>query len=522
MLDRLRAVAARVWPVLRLRTVFFATLLFVAALPGVAALTLRVYENALVRRTEAELIAQGAAIAASAAMLLPGEDRAARLSPEASDGYADTASEVDLRSSPVLPERPAAVVSPVSADPALQAVADRLDPVIDQTKQATLASILLVDSRGVLLNGRDRGRSLVHVAEVRRALTGRAATSLRLNDAYSRTFPLAWISRATNIRLHHARPIIDGGKVVGAVLVSRSPSALFRGMWEDWGKILFGVVAIFASLVLLTAVFARAIVRPIERLSAATRELASGQGATLRRPTLEVVEIRSLFDDFSVMAAAIARRSRYLRDFAASLSHEFKTPLAGLCGGIELMQDHGETMSAEERSRFLANMAGDADRLSRLVSRLMELARADMAAAGDARSEVAPILARLRDAHSSGDFAVIVGGEAGSVAIRAEALESVLATLIENARQAGATRLEIGQSREEGRARIALADNGPGVPPADRERVFDPFFTSKRASGGTGLGLPIARALVENGGGSLTLADAEHGACFVLELPLAG
>ena len=101
------------------------------------------------------------------------------------------------------------------------------------------------------------------------------------------------------------------------------------------------------------------------------------------------------------------------------------------------------------------------------------------------------------------------------------ALETVLATLIENARQAGAGVVAIAVRADQGRAVIELADNGPGVPPADRERIFDPFFTSRRESGGTGLGLPIARALVQGCGGSLELEDSMAGARFVVTLPLA-
>ena len=68
---------------------------------------------------------------------------------------------------------------------------------------------------------------------------------------------------------------------------------------------------------------------------------------------------------------------------------------------------------------------------------------------------------------------------------------------------------------------ITLADDGPGIAAGDRERVFDPFFTSRRTQGGTGLGLPIARALVENHGGTLELENGGPGATFVLRLPLA-
>ena len=293
--------------------------------------------------------------------------------------------------------------------------------------------------------------------------------------------------------------------------------------------IVIGAGAIFALLLLIAAILARAIVVPVERLSAATRALAQGRPAHLRPPTLEVREIRSLNADFTVMAEAIARRSRYLRDFAASLSHEFKTPLAGIRGGIELLQDHGPGMSAEDRARFLANMEGDAQRLSRLVSRLMELAQADMArpnaeGGDDARSNVSAVIARLTDAHAAPDFALTatVADTFPALAIEEQALETVLATLIENARQAGATALAITTGHRGRYASIALTDNGPGVPAADVTRVFDPFFTSKREVGGTGLGLPIARALAESRGGSLELGETASGACFVLTLVVAG
>jgi signal transduction histidine kinase len=210
------------------------------------------------------------------------------------------------------------------------------------------------------------------------------------------------------------------------------------------------------------------------------------------------------------------------------LSHEFKTPLAGLSGGIELLQDHGETMSAAERERFLANMAADAGRLSRLVSRLMELAQADMANPVDhgdptARTPLGPLLAQVVDGLCRDGFAITIDLPTNLPPLLAEAgaLEAILTTLIENSRQAGARHLAINASRAEDEVEIRLADDGPGIPAADRERVFDPFFTSKRASGGTGLGLPIARALAENGRGELELGDSATGAVFILTLPTA-
>ncbi|MFC0203655.1 sensor histidine kinase [Novosphingobium soli] len=520
---RFKAWVARHWPVLRLRTILLGTLVFVAALPGVGAIFLRVYENALVRRTEAELVAQGAALAAAASVVAEGiAIQGPPPSPPAR--YHDRPTEVDLRSSPVLPPRPAAVPAGGGPDRAALALARRMMPAFQQTKVTTLASIVMLDARGVVLNGREAGRSLAALPEVRAALGGSAVTVLRENAGYGGRYPLEWLSRAAGIRLHHARPVTVGGKVVGVLLLSRSPRALFLGLYEDRGKIVLGIVAIFLMLVGLTGVLSRAIVRPMEALSRATRELASGHRVDARRPTLQVVEIHALFEDFAQMARSIETRSRYLKDFASALSHEFKTPLAGISGAIELLQDHGAAMAPAERERFLANMAADAERLSRLVRRLMELARADvLVGERGARCQAGDVLAAVADG-VSGDRFTLAATQVGKVppmAADAGALETVLMILAENARQAGATHLCATVSAREGRVFIDLLDDGPGVPESDRERVFEPFFTSKRERGGTGLGLAIAVSLMGAYGGAIALLLSSSGARFRIDGPAA-
>lgn len=522
----LRAFLSRIWPVMRLRTIMFALLLLVAALPGFAAILLRVYENALVRRTEAELIAQGSALSASAVMVWPGvAPPSAPMPPDPrEDDYQDISTSIDLRSSPVLAERPDAVPTAMAPDGEAAAVARRMELVLATTKRATLASILLLDRHGIVLNGRDAGRSLASLPEVQRALGGTPDTVLRHNGAYTHPWPLEWVSRGTDLRLHHAHPIVAGGRIVGAVLLSRSPRALFRGMWEDRGKIALGTGLIFLFLVAVTMVLGRTIVRPIEALSRATRLLAEGRKAAPPQPTLRVREIDGLIRDFATMATAIEHRSHYLRDFAAALAHEFKTPLTGLRGGIELLQDHGAAMAEAERVRFLANMAGDAERLNRLISRLMELAKAEMRAEMvGAACDIAAVLARLGDGLSAKDFAIRLNlpPDLPALAIDAPALETVLASLIDNARQAGASAITITAVQEPGIVRLRLADNGPGIPEGDVARIFEPFFTSKRSEGGTGLGLSIARALIEGNHGHLDHLAGDCGAAFDITLPMA-
>ena len=257
----------------------------------------------------------------------------------------------------------------------------------------------------------------------------------------------------------------------------------------------------------------------------ATQKVARGAVTVPDPPATAAIEIRALYENFASMAARIERRSRYLRDFAAAVSHEFKTPIAGISGAIELLQDHAGAMSEEERRRFLANAAADAARLSLLLERLLHLARADMAvAAEDEATGVDAPLRAVADAMRSETFAVSVEAAAGlpCAAAASELIETVLQILIENSRQAGATEVRIAVERRSDQLAVCVSDNGSGIPPADRERIFDPFHTGRREQGGTGLGLSIARSLLASCGGTINALPADRGACFEVELPVAG
>jgi signal transduction histidine kinase len=327
------------------------------------------------------------------------------------------------------------------------------------------------------------------------------------------------------VRVHHARPIIVGGKVRGVLLLSRSSRALFRGMYQDRGKILIGVGMIFAILVLLTVLLHRTIAKPIEALSRATRGVAEGRGDIPDPPTTAATEIRALYRDFGNMAEVIARRSRYLRDFASALAHEFKTPLAGLRGGIELIEDHHGSMSEADRARFLGNMSGDAERLSALVSRLLDLARADMTRPETGVTvDLAKALPRLADAMRTAQFGVTVDAMATAMgaAISAEALDTILIGLMENSKQAGATQVGLTIATHDDQVWIRVADNGPGINAADQLRLFEPFFTTRRSQGGTGLGLSIARSLLAAHQADIILVQAGQGALFEIRLKSAG
>ena len=129
----------------------------------------------------------------------------------------------------------------------------------------------------------------------------------------------------------------------------------------------------------------------------------------------------------------------------------------------------------------------------------------------------------MADAFSGAGFDVVPETNAGlpSVGAPPAVIETVLTGLIENSRQAGASRVSIVARREGGFVKVAFRDNGPGIPVGDRDRIFEPFFTSRRTSGGTGLGLPIIRSLLQAHHGAILLdRDEGSGAAFLVTLPL--
>lgn len=523
MIATIKAFLKRHWPALRLRTILLATLLFTAALPGVGALFLRVYENTLVRQTEAELVAQGVVLSATGTALWPGTVPAPP--PSQPSDYRPEATTIDLGETPILPERPAAVATTTPPDPAALTVSRQLAQIAAASARTTLASIQLIDKSGIIIAGYEVGDSYAALPEVAAALKGQSRTVLRRNGSYRERYAFEWLSRASAIRIHHVRPVIVNDRVVGAVLITRSPRALFRGLYEDRGKILIGIGLIFGTLVFLAGLLSRGIAQPIATLGTATRDVAAGGGVIPDPPVTAAIEIRELYANFATMAAAIDRRSRYLRDFAASVSHEFKTPLAGITGSVELLQDHGGSMREDERTRFLANVAADADRLSQLVTRLLDLARADMARADpEASTDLAATVAKFADAFTREGFAIAIDAPTtlAPAALPHATAEAVLNTLFENARQAGASSVTVTLCGRENRIEATIADNGPGIAPADRARLFEPFFTTRRETGGTGLGLAIARSLLTASGATLELVESGEGTVFRMGCLLRG
>ncbi|MES0200968.1 ATP-binding protein [Mesorhizobium sp. M0011] len=517
----------------RLATVVVAILIMVMALPLVGLFFFRLYENQLIRQTEAELIAQGAAIAAiyaqdvrdagiaadklGAPMPGPSGDSSRSVNPDPL--YRPIEPQLDLASDYVLPTRPAAM--PAIVDPTFAAIGTRLSGILDATQKTTLAGFRLLDARGVVIAGRGEvGQSLGAAEEVRAALAGHYASALRLRIPDQPAPPLYSVSRGTKVRVFVALPVAVDGKVAGVVYVSRTPNNIIKHLYGERGKVTLAAIAILGGTLLIGLIFLRTVSRPIYALIDRTERIAAGDRTAIRpldhHGTREMAELSAAFLD---MAEKLQARSDSIQTFATHVSHELKSPLTAIQGAAELLRDSGGAMDDTERRRFSDNIVTDAGRLNLLVRRLLDLARAENLAPSGESTSIGAALALLP---VDNRLAVCVGA-GGDIRLRisAENAAIVLANLIDNSARHGATAVSVSATSADGKASILVSDDGAGISPSNRARIFEPFFTTRREQGGTGMGLGIVLALLKAHDGMIALVDSERGTRFEIIVPVA-
>jgi len=533
----------------RVRTVLLTANLLVLLFPLGGVLLLRVYESVLIRRTESELQVQGAVLAASYRSALLVELHRRKIDargygfrrtwmPADRDGrvrsrryFKPLLPTLDLSHDPVYSVPPRAVPPKVPMDRVARDAGAQLTDVLRQVQRSTLAGIRIVDHRGtVVASTRSQvGLSVVGQNEVRRALSGERVSVMRKRHRASRGGSRT-LRRDASIRVYVVMPVIHGERVVGAVLLMRTPATVRRSLTRRAGFLVAAGLAVLVVALALTLLASWTVSRPIRALVAQAERVARGErGAVTELGRPGTREVRQLSRALVQMSAAQEDRAEYIRSFASNVSHEFKTPLTALGGAVELLRDHGDEMTAEERERFLGNVSQDVVRLSRLVGRLLELARADVVAPADRALRVGPVVERLvaRFAGDGLDIRSEPGGTAAAVCMDPEILESALMNLVENARQHGGEGVRVVVAwrqvahADERRVELRVTDDGPGISEANLERVFGRFFTTAREAGGSGLGLPIVRALVEAHDGEVALRSKPGETVFTVSLPSA-
>ncbi len=219
-------------------------------------------------------------------------------------------------------------------------------------------------------------------------------------------------------------------------------------------------------------------------------------------------------------AAERAARGDAVAQMAAAVAHDVRNPLGVIRASVDLLRERsGAALDARDRAR-LGDVLGEVERLRLLTQDFLDLAAEPALAAVPTDLRALAEDAARGSAVLHPDVAVAVEMDGvPPVAADAARLRRVLANLLQNAAEAGARRVEIRGEADAGAVRIAVRDDGPGVDPALRVRLFEPFATGR--AGGTGLGLAVSRRIIERHGGTLALVSAGGGAAFEITLPVA-
>ena len=225
-------------------------------------------------------------------------------------------------------------------------------------------------------------------------------------------------------------------------------------------------------------------------------------------------------------AAALRRSQSIQRDMLSSLSHELRTPLTAIHGYASTLCQPDLTWNPEATRRFLGSIAAESARMERLVGDLLDSTAIESGVLRLQRDwcDLALVVSAAANCLSRGP-AVRVRATGGLEPVWADhdRLEQVFVNLLENAASHGAsprgTDVTVRAGGAPGWAEVEITDYGAGIPAGLAEKIFEPRVRGTTEVAGTGLGLPIARGIVEAHGGTLVVAPADPGASFVVALP---
>ena len=333
--------------------------------------------------------------------------------------------------------------------------------------------------------------------------------------------------------LDGATLIESGGTTVGWLVVPQDAFAPTRGEELFIGRLntalIIGSLSAFALSVILGAILARSLTRPLQDLTEATRAVADGD---LQRQ----VQVRSrdevgtLAASFNRMSAALDRSQRLRRQMTADIAHELRTPLSIIVGHLDAVDDG--VLSADART--IGIMRDEATRLSGLIDDLRTLSLADAGELSLARLPVepGPLLQRSATAHMPAaqaagvELAVDLEPDLPVLELDPERMAQVLGNLLDNAllhTPKGGRIVLVGRAVGDS-VEIRVRDSGPGIPPDELELVFERLYRTdasrQRQAGRSGLGLAIARSIVEAHGASIRAESAPgEGTTMVVSLP---
>lgn len=351
------------------------------------------------------------------------------------------------------------------------------------------------------------------------------------------TFPDVRVGRAHDearrLWLYVARPLDDARVLI--VAARPAPLVAFTFFVENL-LLPMAQAALIAAVVagVLAVLIARSIAQPLQQMAVVSQGIAHGDYSRVA-PESGPDEVRALGGALNRMARQVQATQQGQREFLANVSHELKTPLTSIQGFAQAILD-GTAAAPAAAERSAGIIYSEAERMRRLVEGLLDLARLEAGAPAlhpgpvDLRAHLAATLERFGPRAQAAGVTLISALPAALPPLTADGdrLAQVFNNLLDNALQhtpAGG-QVTLSAVAAERAVVVAVSDTGPGIPPADLDRIFERFYQvdkSRARPGGVGLGLAITREIVTAHGGRVAVASLPgQGATFTVHLPLAG
>ena len=411
----------------------------------------------------------------------------------------------------------AAVVATSASAPLARGDRQTLARLASLSRRSVGGRVLIVDRSGEVVADSERGDSIGDDyggrPEISDALSGASVQARRDSE----TLGIEILATAV--------PVLAGGETIGAIRITQSVEAVNAAIQRSTGGlILLGSVVLLLGLI-AGALLASGIARPIRRLEQAAQRVSAGD-LEARAPVEGSIEQRALADSFNEMTGRISRLLKSQRNFVADASHQLRTPLTGVRLRLEELR---ETASDPDQAAQAEAGMHEVDRLSHIVDELLILSRAgehESPASEVSLSDAAERACQRwqRTAADRGVELEVEDRDADTAWCARADLDRAIDALVENA---------INYSPDDSTVsviargqRVEVLDHGPGIDEQEITEVFRRFYrgrAGRQGVDGTGLGLPIARELVGQWGGSVQIESRpEGGTRAVIELPTVG
>ncbi|WP_371228345.1 sensor histidine kinase [Roseovarius sp. 2305UL8-3] len=298
--------------------------------------------------------------------------------------------------------------------------------------------------------------------------------------------------------------LVIGGTLASILAVPMIGIGYFKlaGFILGWGETtLMMFVLALVSTIILGFLLWRLVLKPVYTLTAHADAIKEGRTDIPLPPQFGTPEITALGQAVLEMGTTLRDRETGLRAYTNHVTHELKSPLTSLIGAAELLEEADD----KDRDQLIGTIRTSARNMETQLDALRRLAVA-REPVGKGPVQLSLVVAAMRN---NSPLPITLTGDA-VLPIDETAMAAVLGHLAGNAAAHGADSLNL-TGFEHG---LAIEDNGTGIAPGNRDRVFDPFFTTRRGSGGTGMGLAIVRTMLQAVGGEIELEPSDTGTRF--------